>query len=170
MQIQEVTNISALRQPLQELLANCVDSGASVGFLAPADSQEVTTYWDSVAEELISGQRRLWLAVEGEEILGAIQLALCSKANGAHRGEVEKLMVHTRARGRGISKHLMAQMEACAVQLGLTLLVLDTRQGDIASSLYRNLGYCEAGQIPQFARSSNGKLDATVLFYKLLKH
>ncbi|EGQ7787907.1 GNAT family N-acetyltransferase, partial [Vibrio cholerae] len=26
----------------------------------------------------------------------------------------------------------------------------------------------EAGQIPQFARSSNGKLEATVYFYKQL--
>ncbi|MCD1189597.1 GNAT family N-acetyltransferase, partial [Vibrio cholerae] len=48
------------------------------------------------------------------------------------------------------------------------LLVLDTRLGDVASLLYRSIGYTEAGQIPQFARSSNGKLEATVYFYKQL--
>ncbi len=59
-------------------------------------------------------------------------------------------------------------MESSAEEIGLSLLVLDTRLGDIASSLYRAIGYNEAGQIPQFARSSSGELEATVYFYKLL--
>ncbi len=73
------------------------------------------------------------------------------------------------ARGRGcVSKKLMSLMESTAAEIGLSLLVLDTRLGDIASTLYRSIGYTEAGQIPQFARSSSGELEATVYFFKLL--
>ena len=46
--------------------------------------------------------------------------------------------------------------------------MLDTRVGDVASSLYRQLGYQEAGQIPDFARNGDGTLAATQFFYKQL--
>ncbi|MEN6669902.1 GNAT family N-acetyltransferase [Psychrobacter sp. B38] len=147
---------------------DCIESGASVGFLTPVDGQEVTSYWSSVETELASGLRKLFVAYDDERIVGAVQLSLCAKPNGSHRGEVEKLMVHTSARGKGVSKKLMAFMEGVAAEIGLSLLVLDTRLGDVASILYRSIGYNEAGQIPQFARSSTGELEATVYFFKLL--
>jgi ribosomal protein S18 acetylase RimI-like enzyme len=143
-------------------------SGASVGFLTPINDQEVKSYWESVETELESGTRKLFLAYDNDNVIGAVQLSLCAKANGAHRGEVEKLMVDTRARGKGVSKKLMSLMESAASEMGLSLLVLDTRLGEVASSLYRSIGYTEAGQIPQFARSSTGELEATVYFFKLL--
>ena len=101
---------------------------------------------------------------EGEQILGAVQLSVPTKANGRHRGEVEKLMVHGNARGRGLAKRLMSMLEHQARAAGLQLLVLDTRLGDVASILYRRLGFVEAGQIPDYARNSDGSLAATVLF------
>jgi len=167
-EIKEVSTISGLFSQLHLLLTDCINSGASVGFLIPVDEQEVKLYWSSVETELESGNRKLLLAYDGENVIGAVQLSLCSKLNGLHRGEVEKLMVHTGARGKGISKKLMTTMENVACELGLSLLVLDTRLGDIASSLYRSIGYTEGGQIPQFARSSTGKLESTVYFFKLL--
>ncbi len=45
---------------------------------------------------------------------------------------------------------------------------VDTRQADSAEQLYRTLGYCEAGIIPAYARSADGTLDSTVIFYKTL--
>ncbi|MGQ8366548.1 N-acetyltransferase family protein [Glaciecola sp. 1036] len=169
MQILEVDTIDGIEKALHQLLVDCVNSGASVGFITPIDDLEIQAYWQAVNKQLLQKQRKLFIAVNRDEVLGAVQLSLCSKANGSHRGEVEKLMVTTKARGQGISKKLMHLMEKSAQSLGLTLLVLDTRLGDIASTLYRKLDYIEAGQIPQFARSSNGDLDATVYFYKLLK-
>ncbi|MBB1475162.1 GNAT family N-acetyltransferase [Shewanella sp. SG41-3] len=168
MEIKQVSSISGLVEQLHSLLADCIVSGASVGFLTPINDQEVKSYWESVETELESGTRKLFLAYDNDNVIGAVQLSLCAKANGAHRGEVEKLMVDTRARGKGVSKKLMSLMESAASEMGLTLLVLDTRLGDVASSLYRSIGYTEAGQIPQFARSSTGELEATVYFFKLL--
>ncbi|RPA55556.1 GNAT family N-acetyltransferase [Shewanella vesiculosa] len=168
MEIKQVSSISGLVEQLYSLLADCIVSGASVGFLTPINDQEVKSYWESVETELESGTRKLFLAYDNDNVIGAVQLSLCAKANGAHRGEVEKLMVDTRARGKGVSKKLMSLMESTASEMGLSLLVLDTRLGDVASSLYRSIGYTEAGQIPQFARSSTGELEATVYFFKLL--
>jgi len=167
-EIKQVSSISGLVEQLHSLLADCIVSGASVGFLTPINDQEVKSYWESVESELESGTRKLFLAYDNDNVIGAVQLSLCAKANGAHRGEVEKLMVDTRARGKGVSKKLMSLMESTASEMGLLLLVLDTRLGDVASSLYRSIGYTEAGQIPQFARSSTGELEATVYFFKLL--
>ncbi|SJL83777.1 GNAT family N-acetyltransferase [Vibrio palustris] len=168
MDIKEINTITDVAEQLQDLLTDCIESGASVGFLTPVDEQEVSLYWSSVAKQLETGERKIFIACESGQVIGAVQLSLCAKPNGAHRGEVEKLMVHTDARGQGVSKQLMARMESVAGELGLSLLVLDTRIGDVASSLYRAIGYTEAGHIPQFARSSNGELEGTVYFYKLL--
>ena len=168
MEVKEISTTLGLVEQLQPLLIDCVESGASVGFLTPVDEQEIQSYWSSVETDLASGLRRLFLAYDDGSVIGAVQLSLCSKPNGSHRGEVEKLMVHTGARGKGVSKKLMSLLEGVASEIGLSLLVLDTRVGDIASSLYRTIGYTEVGQIPQFARSSTGKLEGTVYFFKLL--
>jgi hypothetical protein len=47
-------------------------------------------------------------------------------------------------------------------------LVFDTRLGDSAEQLYRQLQYRDARIIPSYARNAEGTLDATIIFYKLL--
>jgi len=95
-------------------------------------------------------------------------LALEMRPNGAHRGEVQKLMVYKRFRRQGLARLLMQAVENAAFEAGRTLLVLDTRQGDNAERLYRNLKYCEAGVIPGYALNTKGGADNTVIFYKTL--
>ncbi len=85
-----------------------------------------------------------------------------------HRAEVEKLMVHTKSRGKGIGKALMLELEEKAKNLNRSLLVLDTRKGDVASKLYEAIGYSLGGEIPNFALSSNGGFDSTLYYYKAL--
>ncbi|HHQ4747062.1 TPA: N-acetyltransferase family protein [Aeromonas veronii] len=168
MDIVEVNSAATYQSALIILLQDCVDSGASVGFLPPLTKEESARYWQGVEADLAAGHRKLWLALEQQQIVGAVQLALCGKANARHRAEVEKLMVLQTARGKGVGRALMLAMEQGAHAAGRSLLVLDTRAGDVASHLYRQLGYLEAGQIPGFARNADGTLAATVIFYKLL--
>jgi ribosomal protein S18 acetylase RimI-like enzyme len=97
-----------------------------------------------------------------------VQLALSPKQNAKHRGEVQKLMVHSQFRRRGIAKALMASLEATARQRGIHLLVLDTREGDAAERLYATLEYTRVGVIPGFALSTSGNYDPTVIFYRHL--
>ncbi len=160
------------RQGLAQLVAllqDTVASGASVGFLHPLADADATAYLRGVIAEMAQGSRHLLVARQGGDIVGMVQLALETKANGLHRAEVQKLMVLRSARNQGIGWRLMETVEALACDLGRTLLVLDTRQGDTAERLYRKMGYIEAGVIPDFALSSQGTLDATVIFYKTRK-
>jgi acetyltransferase len=151
---------------LVALLQDAVASGASVGFLSPLDEEDAVLYWRDVLNDLAAHRRVLLVARFQEQIVGAVQLELATKANARHRAEVQKLFVLQRFRQRGIGKSLMLALEEVAREQKRTLLVLDTRQGDTAEQLYRKLGYIEAGTIPAFALSSAGTLDATVFFYK----
>ena len=74
-------------------------------------------------------------------------------------------MVYTRARRRGIGRALMLEAQAAARRHGRSTLVLDTRQGDPSEALYRSMGWTCAGVIPRYARSANGELHATALYY-----
>lgn len=154
------------RQALAELLHDSVLSGASVGFVPPLSVEEAQAYWDGVGADMRSGARLLLVAMDGAELAGAVQLALCSKKNGQHRAEIEKLMVHTRHRRKGVGDVLLQHIEELASGCDRRLLVLDTRCDDSASALYRKRGYIEAGRIPGYALSADGTLDGTSYFYK----
>ena len=153
---------------LVALLQDSVHSGSSVGFLPPLASDMAEEYWLETLNEVTQGKRILLVSRETEYVAGAVQLALVTKQNGLHRAEVQKLLVHTRFRNRGMARELMGAIEKSAHEAGRTLLVLDTEQGSIAERLYEKYGYTRAGIIPQYARSTDGSLISTVLFYKLL--
>jgi ribosomal protein S18 acetylase RimI-like enzyme len=150
------------------LLQDSIESGASVGFLPPLAEDIARDYWASTIAELSQASRLLLVARQAGEVVGTVQLALATKANALHRAEVQKLLVHTRARRQGIGQMLMVAAEDAARRADRTLLVLDTRAGDPSELLYLKLGYICAGSIPQYARSANGELHATVFLYRLL--
>ena len=91
--------------------------GASIGFLHPMPAGEAQAYWGGVAKGIAAGDILLWAIVDGDGPAGTIQLHPIGKPNGAHRAEIAKLMVHPRARGRGLAKQLMATAEQAALDL-----------------------------------------------------
>lgn len=151
-----------------ELLIDAVGGGASVGFLAPLATDDARTYWEDVAGALRGGHRHLLALLNGEKVIGSVQLDLPRMPNAKHRAEVAKLFVRMSARRRGFGRALMEAVEDLAKRLGRSLLVLDTRRGDPAEQLYLSMGYHVAGVIPRYALSSMGTFDDTVYFYKEL--
>jgi ribosomal protein S18 acetylase RimI-like enzyme len=101
-------------------------------------------------------------------LVGSVQLELALRPNALHRAEVQKVMVLTTARRRGIGRALMVAVEVEARRLGRTTLVLDTREGDPSERLYLGVGYQCAGIIPRYAKSATGVLDGSAFYYKLL--
>ena len=162
-------DVEVERPALIALLQDAVESGASVGFLPPLGAHEAGAYWAAVTAALRAGSRLLLGARDGElGLVGSAQLELATRANAAHRAEVSKVMVHRRARRRGVGRGLMLALEGHARRLGRTTLILDTRQGDPSEILYRAAGWTFAGAIPEYARSATGALDGTAFYYKLL--
>jgi acetyltransferase len=85
-----------------------------------------------------------------------------------HRAEVQKLLVHTCARQRGLGRRLMAAIEEEARCSGRSLLYLDTEPGKPAEALYRKLGWTYTGEIPDYFYTTDGQLKATAFFFKRL--
>jgi ribosomal protein S18 acetylase RimI-like enzyme len=162
--IEEVKSIGEHLDKLSELLVKVVEDGASIGFLPPMKLSEAKSYWDTVLKPEVI----LFIAKINDEIVGSVQLHLCTKPNGSHRGEIAKLMTHPDFRRKGIGRAIMQKAEERAKQENRSVLVLDTREGDPSNRLYASIGFVAAGRIPNYAQSANGELHATVYYYKLL--
>jgi acetyltransferase len=153
---------------LVDLLADVVDNGASVGFLAPVASGAGRDYWNSVAQAIADGSRVMLVAMRGGDLAGTVQLDLCQKANGGHRAEVQKLMVAGSARRAGVASLLMRAAEAQAQERKRGLLFLDTEAGSGAEGLYQSLGYTRVGELPDFACNPGGQWRPTAIYFKTL--
>lgn len=155
---------------LDKLLIDAVAHGASVGFLHPLSDEEAATYWRKVLADLPLGNRLLFGAFSNDgRLIGTAQLAREPRANGRHRAEVQKVLVDSSARRRGVGAALMARLEREAVGRGVRLLFLDTSDGPGgAVEFYRQLGYSHAGGIPDYAADPDGSLFPNAIFYKLL--
>ncbi|HEX8604888.1 MAG TPA: GNAT family N-acetyltransferase [Pseudoduganella sp.] len=131
--------IRAAADELAEVLRDCVAHGASVGFLPPVTKADARRFWLDVAQQADAGARTLF-AARGDDgaVRGTVQLALATPANGAHRAEVNKMLVHTRYRRQGIGQQLLLAAEARARALGRTLLVLDTWSAAAPSTCTRD--------------------------------
>ncbi len=168
MKIEEIANLTDHLPALTDMLVRTVAEGASIGFHAPLDPAEAEAYWHDVNAELKTGQVWMLIAHVGDKVIGSVQLAPSMKANGRHRAEVQKLMVHPDARGIGVGRNLMMALETLALGKGRPLLILDTATGDIAEGLYERLGYTRVGMIPRYTVEVDDTHGDTTIFYKHL--
>ena len=164
---------TALRAELtgfSQLLTACVEAGASIGFMAPFTLEQAQTFWSGIANKVEAGERLIWAAQDETigELLGTVQLIIGLPDNQPHRGDVAKLMVSPAARRRGVARLLMQALEAEARSRMLRTLVLDTVTGSPADSLYRQLGWVEAGPVPDYALFPDGTPCSTTFFYRAL--
>jgi GNAT superfamily N-acetyltransferase len=156
---------------LAGVLCAAVHAGASVSFVLPFSPDDALSYWcDQVLPSIERHARRMLVARCGGEIVGTVQLNLDVPPNQRHRAAVTKLLVHPKARRRGIARALMAGIERLARSEGRTLLTLDTRRGDMAEPLYLAMGFVLAGVIPRHARGPlRPDLEDTSILYTELR-
>ena len=113
------------------------------------------------------GERALLVAEDVTGIVGTVSLILDLPENQPHRAELSKMIVHRRARRRGVGAALLRAAEDTARDCGRSLLVLDTASGD-AERLYARQGWVRVGVVPDFALLPDGDLCATTFFYRRL--
>jgi ribosomal protein S18 acetylase RimI-like enzyme len=152
---------------LAMLLVDAVESGAAVSFLTVTEAQALD-WWRKQFGAPASGSIVL-VARDDQGIVGSVQLHPSWAPNQPHRADVAKLIVHRRARRRGLGAEMMAAVEREAANAGYRLLVLDSKRGDAGDRLYRRLGWNVVGTIPRYALDTDGRTPHdTVLFYKEL--
>lgn len=161
-------NFANYREGLIVLLLDAVNDGASIGFLADLDEREAAEYFAQVHAAMTDGSLLLWVAHEQSRVLGSVQLSLCQKPNGLNRAEIQKLLVLSDSRRRGIARLLMQAVEQEAATRKRGLLYLDTEAGSDAEQLYRHLGYQCIGGLPDYACGPDGIYRANAIYYKTL--
>jgi len=152
---------------LARVLIDCVEGGASVNFMHPLSPIRATEYWRGVGRDVANGARALLVAEDDAGIVGTVQVVRAQPENQPHRADISKMLVHRRARRRGLGAALMRAAEDCARASGKTVLVLDTASSD-AMRLYERLGWTRVGVIPDYALWPHGGTCAASFYYRKL--
>lgn len=154
---------------LADVLIDCVEGGASVSFMLPLHRDKAEAFWRGVADGVGRNERVLLIAEDADgEVLGTVQLVTAQPDNQPHRADIAKMLVHRKARRRGIAQQLMDAVEQEARKEGKTVLVLDTVTGGDAERLYQRAGWLRAGEVPKYALMPDGELCGTTFYYKHL--
>ena len=154
---------------LSDVLIDCVEGGASVGFMLPMSRAKAERFWRGVAASQARQEREVFVAEDGDgAIVGTVQVVWAQPENQPHRADVAKMLVHRCARRRGVGAALLDAAERGAAVAGKSLLVLDTVTGSDADRLYGRLGWRRCGEIPRYALWPDGAPCATTVFFKLL--
>lgn len=154
---------------LVDVLVDCVNANASVGFMSPLSRDRAERFWRMVAAGVARGERAVLLAHDDRGLCGTVQLVLDTPDNQPHRADLCKMLVHSRARRRGLGAALMTAAERLALARGRTLLVLDAVTGGDAARLYTRLGWTRVGDIPGYALNPDATPCGTTYFYKTLQ-
>jgi GNAT superfamily N-acetyltransferase len=152
---------------LAALLLDCVEGGASVGFMHPLGLDKARAFWRGVASDAEQGKRALLVAEDGDRIVGTVHLVLAQPDNQPHRADLCKMLVLRSARRRGIGAMLMDAAERAAREAGKSLMVLDTASQE-AERLYARMGWKALGVIPGYALLPQGGVCDTTYFYREL--
>jgi GNAT superfamily N-acetyltransferase len=159
----------AIISALADILVDCVEGGASVSFMLPLTRLHAENFWRGLANDVAAGKRILLIAEDDDGAMaGTVQAILSQPDNQPHRADIAKMLVHRKARRKGLGAALMTAIETAAADAGKTLLVLDTVTGGDAERLYSRLGWQLCGQIPDYAMWPQGGFCATTIFYKAL--
>jgi GNAT superfamily N-acetyltransferase len=152
---------------LADVLVDVVEGGASVSFMHPFPREKAIAFWRGIADGVAAGERVLVVAEDEQGICGTAQLIVAQPENQPHRADLAKMLVHRRARRRGIGAAVLNAAEDVARELGKTLLVLDTASHD-AERLYERNGWIRVGVIPDYALMPDGASCDTVVYYRRL--
>jgi GNAT superfamily N-acetyltransferase len=153
---------------LAALLIDAVEDGAGVSFMSPLGVEQARGYWLGLAPGVSEGRTMLFVAEDDGRIDGTVQLIRAWQPNQPHRGDLSKLLVHRRARRKGLGARLVEALEEEARRLGLTLITFDTVTGGPAERFYQKLGFTRVGEIPGYAYLPDGVMGSTTIFYRQL--
>lgn len=167
-QIKSPTEISfEERKSLVNLLKDSVVNNYSVGFMQDSTEADFERFWlGEIA--MCDSENGIFLAFADDQVLGSVIVTRELRANGRHRAEFRKLLVHSKAQKMGIGTALEKLATKYAKDIGLKLLYLDSATSFLVDGVYEKWGWRKSGEIPNFAKNPDGSLVSTWFFYKIL--
>ena len=152
---------------LCEATERAIVEGGGFGWLTAPPRQVLENYWKGV---LLVPERRLVVGRLDGVVAGSVQLSRAPRNNEAQAfaGTITALFVAPWARGRGIGRGVLIEIEGLARELGLAVLNLDLRDTQRAAiGLYESLGYQRWGIHPCYAQVE-GRIVPGHYYYKRL--
>src|SRR4051794_24616543 len=136
--------------------------------MMPLPRARAFEFWRGVLGAAGRGERIVLVAEDqaSAEIVGTVQLVLALPDNQPHRADLSKMLVHSRARRRGLGAALMAAAVDVARECGRSVLLLDAVPDGDAARLYARLGWQRVGVVPEYALFPDGRPCDTMFFFR----
>jgi ribosomal protein S18 acetylase RimI-like enzyme len=152
---------------LCEATERAIVEGGGFGWLKPPPRQVLENYWKGV---LLVPERQLVVGRLDGIIAGSAQLSRAPRNNEAQAfaGTLTSAFVAPWARGHGLGRGIVREIERLARESGLAVLNLDLRDTQGAAiALYEGMGYRRWGTHPAYARVE-GRIVPGHYYFKLL--
>jgi len=130
---------------------SAIREGGGFGWIKPPPRHILESYWKGV---LLIPERRLVVGRLDRVIAGSAQLSRAPRNNEAQAfaGTLTSAFVAPWARGHGLARGIVLELERLAREMGLAVLNLDLRDTQRAAiGLYETMGYRRWGTHPDYA-------------------
>jgi ribosomal protein S18 acetylase RimI-like enzyme len=144
-----------------------IQDGGGFGWVDLPAREILESYWRGV---ITAPTRQLFVARLDESICGTTQLVLPPKNNEAqgHAVQLTTNFVAPWARGYGLAKMLLEEVEKKSLSDGYAVINLDVRENmSEAINLFEAMGYKEFGKHPYSVRVQ-GKTIQSIYYYKVI--
>ncbi|MET8766178.1 GNAT family N-acetyltransferase [Streptomyces sp. NPDC004658] len=148
----------ALRDGILDLWADVTDAGGAVGFVAPANREEIRPELVRHFAQMAEGRTRLLVGHdEAGEVAATAFLTRNTHRLMTHWLWLYTVMVHPRHQGRGHGRDLLAAAaDAARATDGIEAIRLTCRGGLGLERFYGSCGYKEVGRVPDAIRVAPG--------------
>ncbi|MEW2283462.1 GNAT family N-acetyltransferase [Streptomyces sp. NPDC047841] len=148
----------ALRDGILDLWTDVTDAGGAVGFVAPADREEIRPELVRHFAQMAEGRTRLLVGHdEAGEVAATAFLTRNTHRLMTHWLWLYTVMVHPRHQGRGYGRDLLAAAaDAARGMEGIEAVRLTCRGGLGLERFYGSCGYKEVGRVPDAIRVAPG--------------
>ena len=146
---------------------SAIEGGGGFGWVELPARDVLERYWQGV---ITAPTRELFIARLDGVICGTTQIILPASNNDAqsHIVHLTTNFVAPWARGHGLAKRLLEEVEAWCVEQGYSVINLDVRETmDAAIQLYESLGYVQFGAHP-YSVKAGGQIIKSRYYYKVI--
>jgi GNAT superfamily N-acetyltransferase len=158
-----------LRSQLLDTWVAVTDAGGAVGFVPPADPEEIAPALDSALARVVDGHDELLVLRRDGAAVGMALLVSHTSALRRHWRTVLRVMVHPSLQGQGAGSQLLAGVDGVARELGLEQLHLTVRGGTGVERFYERFGFTVIGRHPGAIRVAPGDDRDELILVKLLE-